>query len=88
MESSLLKMSDPLYDVNVPTVMHVELSLSSHAKIYVIHLTLGWRWAMSMYCHHCSFSSQHVGFVRSTQYGSKEQSEADTVLFLHPFAGQ
>lgn len=30
----------------------------------------------------------HGGFVCSTQYSSKEQCEADTVLFLHPFAGQ
>lgn len=44
-------------------------------KADVTHLTPGWRGAM--YCHHCSLTSQRGGFVSSTQYSSKEQSEAD-----------
>lgn len=44
-----------------------------------------------MLSHECALPSLflwHGGFVCSTQYSSKEQCEADTVLFLHPFAGQ
>lgn len=79
---SLRKTITVSYDVNVVTVMHVKLSSQSQAETDVTHLTLGQRWAM--YCHHCSFTSQHGGFVRSTQYSSKEQKWSGHSFVLAP----